>query len=268
MLRDSGPSASFTPGRPKPKVTNQTDEFVIQLFHEQRSKLAEVRKLDYKHPDFKFWHDSTASLFQRFVRPDSPHFEHLREIRFLGPSSLTVRRVPYGYRGPLPRADAVRPEDKEQFEKGCSEADNCIQGAINEITLFGLHAEAAKVKPSARGGVQQNFHAPVTIANQIIATDNAIQNIGKVGGTGASLNEVAKLLNESLDLTGRQRLEALKCIELIASETAKPEEKRNWKSIAEWGGTLLDLVGKAADVGTKLAPYLPTVVALVEHANK
>jgi hypothetical protein len=79
--------------------------------------------------------------------------------------------------------------------------------------------------------------------------------------------EIADLLNASLDLTGRERLEGLKYIELIASESAKPAPKRDWKSIADWGSKLLDIGNKASDMATKLAPYLPQIVELVQHAK-
>jgi hypothetical protein len=248
-------------------MNQEAIELAVELFTEQRNKLKQVRAFDYRHPDFKLWQDSTASLFQRFIRPDSPHFIRFRDIRFRG--QAVIRGLPFNYRGPVPRTDGVSPEDKEQFERGCAEADNCIHGAIDEIATFGVHVEVANSKTRQKrvSGVQQIFHGPVTIEKQVIATDNAIQNIGQIGDTGASLKEIADLLNQSLDLTGRQRLEALKGIEIIASETGKPEQHRNWKTIKDWADTVFDLAGKAGDVATKLAPHLPFLTALIHTAS-
>jgi hypothetical protein len=54
------------------------------------------------------------------------------------------------------------------------------------------------------GGVHQTFHGPVAIQTQAIATDNAIQNIGHLGSEGASLAEIASLLQQSMELKGRE----------------------------------------------------------------
>lgn len=93
------------------------------------------------------------------------------------------------------------------------------------------------------------------IYGQAIATDNAIQNIGQMGNTGTSLREIATLLDQSLDLTARQRLDGLRAIEAIASEEQKPEARRDWKSIVDWGDKLLSISAHATDVATKLAPH-------------
>ena len=76
-----------------------------------------------------------------------------------------------------------------------------------------------------RGGVQQNFHGPVTIHAQAIATDDAIQNIGNIGN-GTSLKEIAALLQESMELKRREVQDGLKAVEEIASEIPKAPEKR------------------------------------------
>lgn len=251
-------------------MDEQAIDTAVQLLAEQQNRLEQIRNLDYQHPDFKLWQDTTMTLFQRFIRPDSPHFIRFRDIRFLGKIQISIaRRLPYNYRGPSLRQNDANPQDQEQFQKGCDEAHNCIQGAIKEVETFGVHVEinSRTLRQKTGGGVQQTFHGPVTIENQIIATDKAIQNIGHIGNTGTSLKEIAGLINQSLELTGKQRLEALEGIEIIASETGKPEEHRNWKSIAEWAEKILAITGKATDVANKLAPHLPFLTALV-HAAK
>jgi len=52
----------------------------------------------------------------------------------------------------------------------------------------------------------------------------------------------------------------------MASETAKPEAKRNWNSLCDWGEKLLGIAGKASDMATRLAPYLPKIEALLSPA--
>jgi hypothetical protein len=39
------------------------------------------------------------------------------------------------------------------------------------------------------------------------------------------------------------------------------------KAVLDCGQPVLELAGKAVDLGTKLGPHLPTVVALVENAR-
>jgi hypothetical protein len=116
-------------------------------------------------------------------------------------------------------------------------------------------------------GVSQTFHGPVTIQSQAIATDNAIQNIGQMGDIGASLKEVARLFQESMELTGRQIQEGLAGIEGLASEVKKPEDRRNSKSILDYGEKVLGIAGKATDLASKLAAYTPHIATLVEHAR-
>jgi hypothetical protein len=84
---------------------------------------------------------------------------------------------------------------------------------------------------------------------------------------GPSLKEIAALLNESLDLTGRERLDGLKAIEVIASETQKQETNRDWKSILDSGEKLLSIANKATDRATKFAPLLPAITALIHGAT-
>jgi hypothetical protein len=115
--------------------------------------------------------------------------------------------------------------------------------------------------------VSQTFHAPVTM-NQAIATESAVVRIGHLGDkTGAALKEISDLLQQSQDLTPRQVRQGVVDVEALAVEIEKPEQKRNWTAVLECGQRVLDLAGKAADLGAKLGPHLPIVVALVENAK-
>jgi hypothetical protein len=40
---------------------NPETESAVALFTEQRDKLAEIRNLDYRHPDFKLWQDTSIN---------------------------------------------------------------------------------------------------------------------------------------------------------------------------------------------------------------
>ena len=75
------------------------------------------------------------------------------------------------------------------------------------------------------------------------------------------------MLQQSQDLTPRQVGQSVADIEALAVEVEKSEQKRNWKAVLERGKSVLELAGKAVDLGAKLAPYTPTIVALVEKAK-
>ena len=120
------------------------------------------------------------------------------------------------------------------------------------------------VANESRGGLTQHFHAPV---NQAIAMDRATQNVGQIGSSGNSLAEISDLLQQSYDLTRRQLEDALHAAKQLDIEAQKPEANRDWKSIAEWGNTLLGIAEKATDLTAKLAPHLPWVILLIEQAR-
>lgn len=245
------------------------ESLLIDLLNTQLTALLIVRNYDFRHPDFITWKDSTMNLFQRLLPPDSAHLIRFRDLRFRGPVQA-ARRLPYNYRGPLPApSNAITAADKEAFQSACAIAEGCIKGAIEDVRHFGVHSAVPDKKPRlSAGGVQQTFHAPVTIQSQVIATDNAIQNIGQVGGSATSLKEIAAVLNDSLELTGRERLDGLKAIEVIASESAKPDASRNWKSVLDNGQILMTIAGKASDMASKLAPHLPAISHWIHEATK
>jgi len=203
----------------------------IGLLNEQLQKLDSVRTLDYRDPKFIAWRNTTTNLLQRSLRPDSAHLITFLEIRY----QRRPKRLPFNYRGPLP-SETTTPADREIFERACAIAEESIKGAIKEIRDFGVYSGGAEMPTSQkRGGVQQTFLGPVVIQSQAIATDSAIQNIGQMGNVGANLREIANLLGQSMDLTGREKLDGLKAIEVIDSETQKQESRRNWRSIMNWG---------------------------------
>ncbi len=138
---------------------------------------------------------------------------------------------------------------------------------METIRNFGVYFDEPRKKRTMSGGVQQNFHGPVTIQTQAIATDNAIQSISHIGNEGISLKEIAALLQESMELKGREVQDGLRAVEEIASEIPKAPEKRNWKSVLDSGEKLLSIAGKATDLTTKLAPHLPQIALLIHQAR-
>jgi hypothetical protein len=247
-------------------MQNQPKESAaITLLNDQLNKLMGIRSLDLKHPDFILWRDSVANLFQRFLSPDSSHFVTFRDLRFRAPITRT-RPLPYSYRGPRP-SEVKSPADAAQFEKDCAIAEVCIRGAMDEIRNFGVYSDKANPPAQKSSGAVQNFFGTVNIQNQAIATDNAIQHIEQMGNTGNDLKEIAELLKQSMDLTGREQVEGLKSLESIATEVQRPEQRRNWKGILDAGEKLTNIVQKTTDVATKLAPYMPTIATFIEQAK-
>jgi hypothetical protein len=136
--------------------------------------------------------------------------------------------------------------------------------------VFGLKQEepAAPAKPArsaSRPGITQHIHGNV---NQAIATGRSTQNVGQIGASGNSLDEIVKLLQESYELNRRQMDEAFGAARQLDAEVDKPEGGRNWKSISEWGNTLLGIAGKATDLTEKLAPHLPWLAQLIKQAMR
>jgi hypothetical protein len=178
--------------------------------------------------------------------------------------------TPFGRMPPPP--GYVSAEDLRIFREGCSSADATLRAAIRHVEDYGTHVE--RVNPllaiagrGKTGGVSQTFHAPVTM-NQAIAADGAVQRIGHVGNkTGSDLKEILYLLQQSQDLTPRQLTEGTADIEALAVEVEKPEEKRNWKAVLEYGQKVLDVAAKAVDLGAKLAPYTPAILTLTDQAK-
>lgn len=247
---------------------NQPQESAaLELLSEQLIKLGQVRSLDAKNPEFTIWRDTVMELFQRFVRADSPHFSRFKGLAFRLPPVMSLD-FPSSRGARWAGGNPVSAEDAEKFARDCATAEGCIKGVMEAIKNFGVHSEGTDKRPSGRGGgVQQNFHGPVTIQNQAIATDKAVQNIGHMGSEGASLSEIAALLRESMELKGREVQEGLRAVEEIASEIQKPKERRNWKLLLDGGEKLLSIANNATDLTVKLAPYLPQIAMLVHQAR-
>ena len=249
-----------------PKQGDQEVSNAIRLLQQQLQRLSLIG--NHRDPQFTAWQDATTSLLQKFLTPDSPHLRTFSRIKYR--AQTQARRLPYGYRGPIPTAHDVNPADIEAFNRGRDIAMACIKSVIEELHNFGIQSKmgAHLPPPQQARGFQQIFKGPVTIQNQAVATDNAIQNIGQMGTTGSDLKQIADLLKQSMELNGREQSEGLHAIEVIASEIKKPESTRDWKSIFDWGEKLTGIASKATDLAVKLAPYMPAVVRFVEEAAK
>jgi hypothetical protein len=241
----------------------ETDgEKAVRLLNAQLKELESVRGLNHKDPVFLGWRDTTSALLQRFLPPGSPHTTRFQNLAFTG---RVGRRQPWG--SPPRPTGYISPQDQGHYIAECRTAEATIRQALKHIEEFGVPADQSLAKPS-RGGVQQNFYGNVTIESQAIATDNAIQMIGHMRDTiGSSLKEIADLLQQSEELTPRQVREGLGGIETLAVEVQKPEAKRNWKSVLEYGQAVLGIADKATDLAHKLALHTPTIVALVQGAK-
>jgi hypothetical protein len=185
----------------------------VRLLNEQLTELQSIRGLNGEDPSFTAWHDTTMSLLKRFLSPTSPHLERFVDIPFLS----QIYPAPPGH-------------ERGIFVAGCKTADATIRAVLKEIENFGVYIGQTTPGVAGKGrsgSLHQTFNAPVSM-NQAIATDNAIQKIGQVGDKiGASLKEIADLLQQSQDLTPRQVNEGLAGIEVLASEQRKPVATRN-----------------------------------------
>lgn len=241
------------------------EQKAIRLLNRQLGQLETIRGLNYKHAEFKAWHDSTMSILERSLGPTSQHTVRFRDTRFSGPGRI----LPYGSRVPPP--DYISPEDAAAFKRACETTEASLKAAIDEIAEFGLYAGEAKPAPASRGrsgGVSQHFSANTMHVTQAVATDSAVQRIGRIGNkTGTDLKEISNLLQQSQDLSPNQVRQGVADVEGLAVEVEKPEEKRNWKAVLENGQRVLELAGKAVDLGAKLAQYTPAVAELVDKAK-
>jgi hypothetical protein len=251
-----------------PKQLQPDEQEAITHLQNQLEALAQIRKnAEQAHassPQFILWKSHTMDLMTHYISANS---EKLRKFRGLSFRSNVMQLDYPGARYP----SGPRRDDIEKFASDVEIADACLQGAIEHIKVFGLKQEepAAPAKPARgrggpRGGITQYIQGNV---NQAIATDGATQNVGQVGQSGNSLDEIVKLLQQSYELTRRQMEDAIGAAQQLDAETKKPEGSKNWKSIAEWGNTLLGIAGKATDLTERLAPHLPWITALIEQAT-
>ena len=241
------------------------EQRAIRLLNRQLGELQAIRELNSENPLFTAWHDATRTALDKFLGPGSHHTRTFGNTMFLD-FRMTV--TPFG--GMAPPPGYVSSEDLRIFREGCNIADATLRAAIRHVEDYGIYSEEPKSAPAGRrkgGGVSQSFHGPVTM-NQAIATDSAVQRIGHLGDkTGAVLKEISDLLQQSQDLTPRQVRQGVTDIEALAVEVEKPEQKRNWRAVLDCGQRVLELVGRAVDLGGKLAPYTPAVIELVDKAK-
>jgi hypothetical protein len=251
-----------------PKQLAPEEQEAMTHLQNQIEALAQIRgKAEQAHassPQFIQWKSHTTDLMTHYVSANSEHLRKFRSLSF--GSNIMLPDYP-GVRHSGPRRD-----DIERFSSDTDVAVACLQGAIQHIKVFGLKQEepTAPAKPArgrgvAQGGVTQHIHGNV---NQAIAAGRATQNVGQIGQSGNSLDEIMKLLQESYELNRRQMDEAFGAAQQLDAEVKKPEGSKNWKSIAEWGNTLLGIAGKATDLTEKLAPHLPWLTQLIEQAMR
>jgi len=201
----------------------------VELFKEQLTALGSVRYLHGITPEFAKWKDSTNALFMKYL-PTSPRF-----IRFS-------------------RIHA---------------AEHCLRGAIEDIQRFDVELPTQPSTPG-RAGIHISASAPITInSNLAIAMDNATQNVSQVTTQeGAKLEEITALMKQSLELTGRQMLEAVSAINAIALEMQKPKSGWNWHTILDNASKLSSIMTLATDMSAKLGQHMPWIIALVEQGKQ
>jgi hypothetical protein len=251
-----------------PKQFTQEEQEAFQHLQSQINALMTIRaSRDQSHANsaqFVGWKSTTTDLMKHYLPADSEHLRKFRSLSFR--SNIMLPDYP-GVRHSGPRRD-----DLEKFASDADVAVACLEGAMQRIRMFGLKqdepaapARTAGGRGVARGGITQHIHGNV---NQAIATGRATQNIGQIGSSGNSLDEIVKLLQESYELNRREMDEAFGAAQQLDAEEKKPEGSKNWKSIADWGNTLLGIAGKATDLTEKLAPHLPWLTQLIEQAMR
>jgi hypothetical protein len=242
----------------------------VRLLNRQLGELrTHISTLNDDHPDFKAWRDTTRGFLERFLGPASHHTTRFRDTRFFGPARLQsdfpgTRRIP---------DEVIRREQSEAFFEGCKIVEASLKAAIDEVEELGVYNGEPRPTPTGRGrgragGVSQHFSANTMHVTQAVATDSAVQRISHLGDkTGVDLKELSDLLQQSQDLTPNQVRQGVADIEALAVEVEKPEPTRNWQAVLEYGQRVLELAGKAVDLGAKLAPHTLAIVALVDKAR-
>ncbi|HYL62094.1 MAG TPA: hypothetical protein VE077_05680 [Candidatus Methylomirabilis sp.] len=250
-----------------PKQLGPDEQEAIAQLQNQIDALAQIcAKEEQAHansPQFIQWRSHTTDLMRHYIAAKSEHSNRFRMLSFRSNvMQLDWPGARYNNSGP-------RRDDIEKFASDADVAVACLQGAIQHINVFGLKQEepaapARSARGASRPGITQHIHGNVS---QAIATGRATQTVGQIGSSGNSLDEIVKLLQESYELNRRQMEEAFGAAQQLDAEVKEPESRRHWKSIAEWGNTLLGIVGKATDLTEKLAPHLPWLTRLIEQAR-
>jgi hypothetical protein len=230
----------------------------VELFKEQLTALGSVRYLHGITPEFAKWKDSTNALFMKYL-PTSPRFIRFSRIQF----GLSRRRSFSGRGNPPPQTMQA------YYERGCDAAEHCLRGAIEDIQRFDVELPTQPSTPG-RAGIHISASGPITInSNLAIAMDNATQNVSQVTTQeGAKLEEITALMKQSLELTGRQMLEAVSAINAIALEMQKPKSGWNWHTILDNASKLSSIMTLATDMSAKLGQHMPWIIALVEQGKQ
>lgn len=251
-------------GEPFPwakKVTRQklsvAAQQALELFERQVEQLAALRNGDGKNPSFIRWRDTTTGLFKRFGA-DSPHFARYKLLKF-----RLVGDLRFAAGRNRPRSAE---QERERFGRSCDISRECIMGIITEIEHFDLPSPSVGETPTKKDkvGVHQEFHGPVTINAQQIATEHAVQSLTQTNNKLAeSFKQITTLLEESENLTRRDQREALEAIQSLSEQMQRKEHEGKSQAILQNGQKLLGIMDKAIDVGKKLAPYVAMVRGLL-----
>jgi hypothetical protein len=62
----------------------------IQLLEQQLNQIAALQNQNSETPPFITWHSTVTDLFQRFLRPESPHLATFRNLTFRGPRQVGI----------------------------------------------------------------------------------------------------------------------------------------------------------------------------------
>lgn len=157
--------------------TETDDEKAVRLLTRQLEEVKDIRPLNWRHPKFKAWRDTTMTVLEKFVGPNSTYLSTYRNLRFFEPR----RMITVGFGGPPPPPpDYVSPEDAAAYQGACEASEETLRAAIRHIKDFGVYVEHLQAVSSRRGkagstghGGGQHFYGP--IKNVAIAADNAAQ---------------------------------------------------------------------------------------------
>jgi hypothetical protein len=240
------------------------DQKAIRLLERQIDRLVSIP--EFLDARFVGWFDTSRNLLAKLLGPTSNTLQMFNRISW---SPKTKQTLSSNYANSFASVEAAKTDAHSVFNVARTAATALLNSGIEHIKEFGVYAQPQPTSAATQtGGVHQNFYGNVTIENQAIAADNAIQNVDQSSHVGPDLREIRKLLSESLEITGRQFGDALQAIEKIASETRKPEKGRDWKSMATWGATLVGIVSKASDVAVRVGPHMMAVMQYIETGAK
>ncbi len=266
-------------GRPERKRANDrramplpetTDQKAIRLLRQQIDRLNFIP--EFLDSRFVGWIDTTKNLLTRFLGAQSNTVQMFNRISWT-PRTKQTLTASYGELYNSAMADETHARDV--FNNGRKAAIELINSGIEHTREFGADVQTTRydlrretATPAQSGGIHQHFYSNVTIQNQALAADNAIQHVDQSSNIGPHLHEIKDLLMQSMEINGREVSEALQAVELIAVETKKPEKKRDWKTMLGLGAKLADVAAKALDIESKIRPHLTAVIQFIESGSK